>query len=71
MTQQEIAAQKTRMFIMLGIGVAALICSFAIGYAGPSNRLSVMTEIVLMAIFLACIFVAGRIEFKLNKKGTS
>jgi len=68
MTQQEIAAQKTKMYIIVGVGIAALIASNVIGYAGPSNRGSVMTEIALTAIFFGCVFVAAKIAFKLNKE---
>jgi hypothetical protein len=71
MTQKEIAALKTQKFVMLGVGVVALISSFAIGYTGPSNRVSVLTEIVLASIFFGCVYVAGRISFKLNKEGAS
>ena len=68
MTDKEIAARKFRMFLTLGIGIAALIASYAIGYVGQKNSVSTMTEILLTAIFLACIFVSATIAFKLNKE---
>jgi hypothetical protein len=70
-TEKEIAAQKTRMFVMLGVGIAALSASYAIGYVGQKNSVSTMTEIMLTAIFLGCVFVAARIALKLNKQKTS
>ena len=71
MTQQEIAAQKIKALILLGVGVAALIGSYAIGYLEPRNSVSVMSAILLTAIFLGCVFVAGRMTLKLNKEGPS
>ena len=68
MTQQDIAARKTKMYILAGVGIAALIASYVIGYAGPGNGVSAMTEIVLTAFFLGCIFIAGMTAVKLNKE---
>jgi predicted MFS family arabinose efflux permease len=71
MKQQEIATRKAKTFILLGVGVAALIGSYAVGYVGPRNSVSVMSAILLTAIFLGCIFIAGRMVLKLNKETAS
>jgi len=71
MTKEEIAAQKNKIFVLCGVGVGALIASYAIGYAGPRNSVSNLTGLLLTAIFLACIFLAGRIALKLNKESAA
>jgi small neutral amino acid transporter SnatA (MarC family) len=72
MTQQEIAAQKIKMYVLVVVGVVALIGSYAIGYFGPSDtRLTTMGSIVMTAIFFGCLFVAARMSFKQNKEGGS
>jgi predicted MFS family arabinose efflux permease len=72
MTQQEIAAQKIKMYVIVVVGVAALIGSYAVGYFGPSNtRLTTMGSIAMTAIFFGCLFVAARMSFRLNKEGAS
>jgi hypothetical protein len=67
MTKEEIAVQKLQAIIFLGVGVAALIASYGIGYFGPHNSVSVMTELMLTAMFLGCFFVAAMKAIKLNK----
>jgi hypothetical protein len=71
MTKEEIAAQKVQALIFLGVGIAALIASYGIGYLGPHNSVSVMTELMLTAIFLGCFFVAAMKVLKLNKESAS
>ena len=71
MTSEEFAAQKLQALIFLGVGIAALIASYAIGYLGPRNSVSVMTELLLTAMFLGCFFVAGMKALKLNKESAS
>jgi len=71
MTQEEIAARKVRAFIVLAVGIAALICSYIIGYVLPSNSVSVMTAILLTAIFFGCMFVAARMAIQLSKDSAS
>jgi hypothetical protein len=71
MTEEEIAAQKTRMFTLLGVGFTSLIASYGVGYLGPRTSVSKMTELMLTAIFLGCIFVAGKIALRLNKPTAS
>jgi predicted MFS family arabinose efflux permease len=71
MTRQEIAAQKNKAFVLLAVGVAALVASYAIGYLGPRSSVSVLTAILLTAIFLGCMFAAAMIALKLNKEGAA
>jgi len=71
MTQEEIAAQKNKMFVLCGVAVASLIASYAIGYMGLLNSVSNLTALLLTAIFLACIFLAGRIALRLNRESAS
>ncbi len=71
MTKEEIAAQKNQALIFLGVGIAALIASYAIGYFGPRNSVSVMTEIMLTAMFLGCFFVAAMKAIRLNKESAA
>jgi hypothetical protein len=68
MTQQEIAAQKRTALTLLYVGIAALICSYAVGYAGPHTSVTVLVQILMTAIFLGCIFVAGMKAMKLGKE---
>jgi hypothetical protein len=68
MTQDEIAAQKRKMFMVFGVGVASLLASYAIGYVGPRTSVSTLTEVMLTAIFLGCILVGGTIAYRLNKE---
>jgi len=71
MTKEKAAAQKNKMFVLCGVGIAALIASYAIGYAGPRNSVSHLTELLLTAIFLVSVFLAGRIALKLNNESAS
>ncbi len=67
MTEEEITSQKTKMFTVLGVGFASLIASYVVGYLGPRTSVSKLTELLLTAMFLGCIFAAGRIALRLNK----
>jgi len=58
-------------YAIVGVGVAALIASTAIGYLGRGDRVSVMTEIMLTAMFFICAFTAGMMAVKLNKESAS
>jgi predicted MFS family arabinose efflux permease len=70
--QQDIAAPKTRIFILVGVGIAALLGSYAVGYFGPSNnRLATLVSIGLTAIFLGCLFTAGMLALKRNRETAS
>ena len=68
MTKEEIAAKKNKALVFFAVGVAALIASYAIGYIGPRNSVSVMTEILLTAIYLGCFFIAAMTVIRLNKE---
>jgi hypothetical protein len=68
MTQDEFAARKRRITMIAGIGVFALLCSYTVGYAEPSNgRLAIL----LTAIFIGCVFVAVRMAYRLKKESAS
>jgi hypothetical protein len=71
MTEEEKAAQRKKALVLLGVGVVALLCSYGVGYAGPRSSVSVLTEMVLTAIFLGCLFVAAMTVLKLNKEKAS
>jgi polyferredoxin len=72
MTQQDIAARKIRIFILVGVGIAALLGSYAVGYFGPgNNRLATLGAIGLTAIFLGCLFAAGMLALKHNRDTAS
>lgn len=65
MTRQEFEARKRKIVTIAAIGIFCLISSQTIGYVMPGNA---QLMILLTAIFLGCIFVAGRMWFKLSKE---
>ncbi len=71
MTEQEIAMQKRTALTLLYVGIAALVCSYVIGYAGPHTSVTVLVQILMTAIFLGCIFVAAMKAMKLKKENPS
>jgi len=65
MTPEEFAARKRPIMVIAGIGIFALLCSYTVTYTMPNNgRLAIL----LTAIFLGCIFIAGRMAFRLKKE---
>ena len=68
MTQEEIAAQKKTVIILLCVGVAALVFSYLAGYTGPRTSVTALVQILMTAIFLGCMFAAGMKVVKLNKE---
>jgi hypothetical protein len=68
MTKEEFESRKRKIMIIAGIGIFALLCSYTIGSVAPTNGLAALG---CTAIFIACIFIAGTMAYKLNKESTS
>jgi predicted MFS family arabinose efflux permease len=65
MTQEEYATRRSRIYMVVAVGIAAFVGSNTVGYLAPEKgRLAIL----LTAIFLGCIFIAGRMAFKLKKE---
>jgi hypothetical protein len=67
MTQAEFVARKRKITMVAGIGIFALLCSYTVGYTSHDNARAAM---LLTAVFFCCIFIAGRMAFKLKKEIT-
>jgi|HubBroStandDraft_6_1064221.scaffolds.fasta_scaffold651575_2 hypothetical protein len=68
MTRGEFAARKRQIAVIAGIGIFSLLCSFTLGFVEPNGG---QLAILLTAVFLGCIFVAGRMAFKLKKESAA
>jgi predicted MFS family arabinose efflux permease len=68
MTQEEVAARKFRIYLVAGVGIAALAGSYAVGYIEPHNG---RFALLLTAVFLICVFLAATMAFRLNKESAS
>jgi hypothetical protein len=67
MTPEEFVARKRTIMLIAGIGIFSLLCSYTVTFVMPNNgRLAIL----LTAIFLGCIFIAGSMAFKLKKETT-
>jgi len=68
MTKQEFEGRKRHIMVIAGIGIFSLLCSFTLGFVEPNSG---QLAILLTAVFLGCIFTAGRMAFKLKKESAA
>jgi hypothetical protein len=64
-TPAEFAGKKRKIAVIAGIGIFALLCSVTFAFIVPDSR---QNAILLVAIFLICMFVAWRLALRLKKE---
>ena len=68
MTDQEIAAKKARVFVLVGVGIAAFVGSYQFS---SSDVASSVTSVIFVVAGLTCFVIAGKIAIKLQRETTA
>jgi hypothetical protein len=67
-TPAEFAGQKRKIAVIASIGIFSLLCSITFGVLTPDNG---QNAILLVAVFLVCMFIAWRLVLRLKRESTS
>ena len=68
MTPAEFAGKKRKIAVIASIGIFSLLCSVTFGFLTPGNG---RNAILLVAVFLVCMFMAWRLTLRLKKESAS